>query len=92
MMPGLTLLRFPASPIGTPSTTTSGELDPLMELMPRTRTVTPPSGLSFELSITVRPATRPWSNLSIDPDETCVTSEALTEATLPVRSLFFIVP
>ena len=92
MILGITLVRLPASPIGTPSTTTNGELEPLMELIPRTRIVTLPSGLSFELSITVRPATRPCKSLSIDPAETCVTSEAFTEATLPVRSLFFIVP
>src|SRR3546814_967250 len=82
IMAGLTALTPPALPRGIPSTTTSGALEPLMELIPRTLTVAPPCGLSLFRFITCSPETRPCSSDSKLPEELWAMSSPFIDATL----------
>ena len=88
---GFTSDRLPASPMGKPSTTSSGALEPRMEELPRTRTTDEAPG-SWELLVICTPAMRPCMRLSMELAGTLVMLSVFTEATLPVRSLFFIWP
>ena len=95
-------LSCPVDPIGLdtswdagfrmiPSTTYSGSLEPLKELVPRILMLTAPPGALVPV-VTCTPAARPCSNLSKEVDWAACTSSILTEETEPVMSLFLTVP